>query len=237
MNRIFLIVGIAFVFGACENSEEFFNDLNGSPEVMIVVDEQADTFLSDSVKTSGEFGQFPFDFTLEVNDVNGNIEGVGIETVQGSPYLLVQFDSILIDLEVVNIDTEANSITMTGFFFEEGIHELKFIAVDEFAESDTATLSLNAFNNLRPVVVHSLEDNQLSSDLKTINLSESFDRDSEYGGDILTYHYLIDGNSTTSTDSNITWTFPGEGVYSASVFVTDNNFEVSETVSFNIEIN
>ncbi|MEM7299397.1 MAG: hypothetical protein AAF391_14160, partial [Bacteroidota bacterium] len=93
--RVFLI-GIVVLLG-CDETETFIVENNAKP-VIEFIDENNISFLQDSIKTSGLVGQFPRDFEVRISDVNGNISGVGVQPDSDAPYLLVQYDSILVDL-------------------------------------------------------------------------------------------------------------------------------------------
>lgn len=222
---------------ACDETDLFIEGQNTRPSISFIEGETESASLSDSIKVSGLVGQFPLEFTLSLKDMNGNLEGVDLFNDTENRYLLIQYDSILVDLELVKIDPVSNTINMTALVFDEGTQNIKFIAYDEFNDSDTATLVLKAFENAKPIVDVQIENDPLSDFIKVIDLSSSYDQDGKYGGYIKSYHYLINGQTFVTSTDELSYSFPERSTYGISVFVTDNNNEVSQTRSFNVTIN
>lgn len=221
---------------SCDTSSEYIDNLNVGPELLIVVDGESSDHVSDSVKTSGEVGQFEYEFDLVASDANDNLLGIGIDSGVDE-YLLIQYDSILIDIQIVDVNESENTIKLTGIFFNTGIHEINFIAADEFGVLSSATLELQVFENETPVIDYSIKTSSLSSDIREFDLSTSYDPDEKYGGGLISYHYLIDGVEYATTNNTLRHTFPGSGTYGVSLWVVDNNQVKSKTESFNLTIN
>ena len=237
MKNYFAFIVLVILLVSCDTSEEFLEGINNRPTISIATESETNSIIVDSVKTLGVIGQFPYEFELVVDDINGNISGIGISDDVTDPYLLIQYDSVLIDIEVAYVDPAENRIKMTAYFTSSGSQEISFIAVDDFNASDTSKLVLEAFDNMTPVVNYEVLVNSSVSDIKTIDLSGSFDRDSKYGGEIYSYNFNIDGNGyELFGKSTLHYSFPGAGTYKASVFVTDNNLETNETKVFEITI-
>ena len=232
------VIFLSFIYLiSCDETEVFIESQNNSPVISFIDGESEVSTLTDSIKVSGLVGQFPLNFRLSLKDINENLEGVDLFSDTDNRYLFIQYDSILVDLKLVDIDPVSNTIDMTALVFDEGTQNIKFIAYDQFNQTDTATLVLKGFENLKPSVSYQVGNDQLSDFIRVIDLSDSHDQDSKYGGFIKSYHYLINGQSFVTTTDNLSYSFPERSTYGVSVFVTDNNNEVSQTKSFNITIN
>ncbi|MEQ6169140.1 hypothetical protein AAOE16_18215 [Ekhidna sp. MALMAid0563] len=236
MKNIVILILLLSLF-ACDETDLYVESQNSKPSIAFVNGDQQSTTLTDSIKVSGLVGQFPLEFTLSLKDINENLEGVDLLNDSENRYLFIQYDSILVDLELVNIDPTTNTINMTALVFDEGTQNIKFIAYDKFNDTDTATLTLRGFENVKPVVRVDVGSDELSDFIRVIDLSSSYDQDSKYGGFIKSYHYLINGQSFVTTTDKLSYSFPERSTYGLSVFVTDNNNEVSQTRSFNVTIN
>ena len=222
---------------ACDNTEDLVQQRNDAPVIQILInDEPEGTFFEDSVKSSGLAGQFPFDFEVEINDENLNLSEVFINSALNSPFFLIQFDSILIDLRLVGVDEANNRVKLTAILFEPGIQEIRFTALDRLGRASEASLFLTVFENLTPVVRFQVSPYESSRFIRQIDLSSSFDQDSHFGGSIVSYHYVIDGREFAISQPLLLHPFPRPGSFPISVFVRDNNKAISTVQQFIISI-
>ncbi len=237
------VICLAIVI-SCDNTELFLEELNTGPAVGIVDVNNAATlhdFRADSVKKSSESGVFPYRFQLSVSDFNANIDQVAIvnnfrNAEASDGFLLFQYDTILVDLEVVGVDEATHIIDLEALVLGGSELTLTFISIDEFSESDTATLELTVFDNLLPEVNYEITED-ISGDLvRRIDLSTSFDQDAIYGGAISSYHWVIEGVEYSLNQDFILHPFPSSGTFDVTVFVTDNNRTQSAPKAFNIFI-
>lgn len=222
----------------CDNSELYLEQVNDLPSITIM--DQADTtqrhqVWTDSAKKSTvEFGLFPYQFQLYVEDFNSNIQVVDVrqdlisqeDSLNG--FLLFQYDTILIDVQVTSQNVKKQTIDIEVLAFDESMITLTFIAFDDFLRSDTCTLFLNVFDNASPVVEYEVKDDPLGEVIKNIDLSNSYDQDAAYGGRIISYHWIIEGSEFSLTRDFIQYSFPGSGSYNVQVYVVDNNSTQSQ---------
>ncbi len=222
--------------GACQNADQFIDGLNQSPFIFLHTGVESGIMIADSIKLSGDAGLFFYPVGIKIEDVNGNIELISIDTVENRPSLLVQSDSILVDVKLVEHDSKKDSIVLQVAIFSTGTYTIDFTIIDSFSRRNSASLELEVFENLAPIVSYIIRTDELSDDVRIIDLSSSYDQDSRFGGQIVLYNFVINGQLTASTESELRHPFPGPGIYPVTVFVTDNNIENSSKISFNIEI-
>lgn len=244
MNRVTLFLGVIITLWGCDNSERFLEALNDIPRIAIIDEDNATvdhSFWMDSAKVSSEVGLFPYRFRLSIEDFNQNIEIVNVEnevatendTLNG--FLLFQYDTILIDVEVVNIDHQNQLIDLEVLAFDESLLTISFIVIDAFMQSDTALLQLEVFDNLKPVVNFEIKADESGDLVRIIDLSNSYDGDAKYGGMISSYHWIIEGTEFSLTRDFIRFAFPDRGTFDVQVYTTDNNgaqsnFETIEVI-------
>ncbi len=231
-----LATAAMMTLSACDRDQEYIEGLNTAPQITLHTGFESGVQIEDSIKVSSKITLFWFSVGIKIEDINSNIKMVRMDTVQSGPLLLVQSDSILVDLQLVDPDSKQDSIVMKVAILAPGTHTVKFTIIDSFSRRDSATLELQAFENLLPVVEYRVKPSPLSDHIRIIDLSDSYDRDSRHGGGIVLYNFHLDGKELTSTESGLAYAFPTRGTYIAVVFVTDNNLENSVEKSFSITI-
>ena len=228
---------------SCSNSELFLEELNSAPTIGIIDSgsSQSHKVWSDSIKVSSEFGVFPYRFQLVVEDFNANIDEVRIvNTPESSDLstgtLLFQYDTLLIDLEVIGVDQSSNLIDLEVIALGGDDLTLTFLSMDAFGESDEAILELAVFDNLLPIVNFEIQEESSGALIRRIDLSSSFDQDAPYGGAINSYHWVLGGTEFRLSQDHILHAFPSSGTFDVTVFVTDNNGSQSESKTFEVFI-
>lgn len=109
------------------------------------------------------------------------------------------------------------------------------ITITDFLENKvTAELDLTVIDNWLPVVVVDVENIADVSPYEIeVDLSESYDQDKRFGGEVVNYHYRIIGQTTynlTTDLSSIRYIFQTGGQKSIRVRVQDNDGAWSEEV-------
>ena len=238
MMRKIIAIGFmsALLSTACDNSADFLGGVNQSPTITLYNLNESGNIIEDSIKLSGEVGLFFYEVGVKVNDVNGNINVVNIDSASNRPTLLVQGDSILIDSDLVEINQSGDSVILQIALFNIGQNDIEITVIDDFEQRSVANLTLQVFENLPPVARVDVLESELSNELRTIDLSESYDTDQDFGGAVIIYNYRLNGSEFSIGESSLNYSFPGTGVYPVEVFVMDNNLEASTTLSFNIII-
>ncbi|MEO1256409.1 MAG: hypothetical protein AAFY41_16200, partial [Bacteroidota bacterium] len=72
--------------------------------------------------------------------------------------------------------------------------------------------------------------------VRVIDLSNSYDGDADFGGQISSYHWLIEGTEFSLTRDFIRFSFPEEGRYDIEAYVTDNNGAQSDVETIEVVI-
>lgn len=236
--RNFIMICFLFVFGySCNTRDEFFDSLNKNPELeMITATGKVGRDLTDSLKMSGEYGLFFYDLKLVVSDINENIEGLTLNE-PFLPGLYIQNDTVLVDVELINVTKGVkDTLDVRIAIFQEGRQDVVFTLRDSFDQSVSAQLSVDVFENLSPVVNYEADESDLNDLVWEINLAESFDNDAAFGGEIISYTVIIEGQVNTKDNPLFRHTFSREGSYPISVYVTDNNEQQSLVKFFSIDL-
>lgn len=228
---------IALLAFACNGVEDMYEGINRAPVITIYTDKAEGIEIADSVKVSGTVGFFEFHLGLKIEDVNNNIKEVSINKADDDKQMLfIQSDSILVDVRLVDHNTDKDSISLSVSVLDFGTHKIDFQIQDDFGRQSVGSLQLVAFENLPPVVESSYEISSVNPNSAQIDLSGSYDQDYQFGGEILIYTFLIEGNEITKTTPVLNHTFPGPGNYSITVYVSDNNGIQSTPEIFKIPI-
>ena len=109
-----------------------------------------------------------------------------------------------------------------------GQHNLVLRFIDPYSKETTCKLSLNVFWNLKPVAVF---EYSISSNILSIDASESYDQDSEYGGSIVDYKFLLDGNEFILQTPYFNQNIDPEKIHIIKLQVRDNDAEWSALIS------
>lgn len=222
---------------SCNTRDDFFDSLNKDPELEIITSTgKSGADLSDSLKMSGDYGLFFYDLKLVVSDINENIEGLTLND-PFLPSLYIQNDTILVDVELVNVTKGIkDTLDLRVIVFQEGRQDVVFTLTDSFQQSVSAQLRIDVFENLPPVVNYEADESDLNDRVWEIDLSGSFDRDADFGGEIISYTVIIEGQVRTKNNPFFRHTFSREGSYPISVYVTDNNEQQSLVKFFSIDL-
>ena len=139
--------------------------------------------------------------------------------------------------------TEVNGLengehTMSYYANNSGNLQVLFNLLDSYGKESVGTLNLKCFENLLPVA--RLDVNLLGAfspyEYK-IDGTESYDRDTEFGGGILHYQFIIDSDTTLYPNAKMNYIFPGPGSYVVGLRVMDNDSAWSQSSEINYNVN
>jgi hypothetical protein len=119
-----------------------------------------------------------------------------------------------------------------------GSYQVVFKVTDSKSNSDEASVTITAFDNLLPVASFSVSYSDKTSDKHSFKLdaSKSFDRDAKFGGKIISYSWFV--NNQFPTNSNpVLYTTLQNGTYLIGMGVTDNDYGVSKIYSILLVVN
>lgn len=194
---------------SCDNSIDYFRNINQAPLILVYKDGQELTELNDSIKID-----YSRSYEYSVNDE----EIVELRVLEPSEGLAVTIDK--------------KEFTLTAL--QQGVHQVVVGSKDGFGELAVFPIHIVVYHNLLPVCkmgVVSIGRLEIE-----IDLSKSYDRDAHFGGQIIRYEYDIDGYSFLSTFNQIHHIFGSGGIKNISARVQDNNNEWSPWVTVTIDI-
>lgn len=227
-----------------DNTEDVIADRNSPPLIDILArGDNHGNHLLDTTKTSGLAGQFPLKFSIKVQDVNANLNSIPLDNFPIAEAFSIQFDSLLVDAEVLEVNQEADSmiIKFEMIFTEPGDFQIYFRVKDDFnnlnGSSVDATVEVHVFDNWTPVLNWDIATSEVYTWVREFDLSDSFDLDQKYGGKINSYLFFIDQHRYEIAISNLQFGFPKPGEYPIRLGVKDNNRDstISEIIIIRIE--
>ena len=221
-NRL-LIIGL-LVFVSCDTTEDWFvEEVNDQPRISFTFLDNDIENVVDSIKYSNRIRESYF-VNVTVKDPEFNIDFVYFDLISGQGDVVSggNYTNAFIDPEdevqgKYSFEFRANGL---------GIHEILIIAQDTFGESDSVSVKLTAFDNLAPVAKLDAKLVGILSRLEyVLDASNSYDRDSGFGGEIVEYEYSINSQVIIrgKEEERLTHIFSEEGVAVLSLRVKDND--------------
>jgi len=207
--RIKYIAGIlllVFLHFSCEQPKDYFDRNNNDPKV--------------SLKTSTGYSP-------ELSDLHKLSSRTNYECI--FKYIDDQsFESLEVDFISGNGSWKSED---SSFFYlpdTTGQHNLVLRFLDPYSKETTCKLALNVFWNLKPVAVF---EYSISNNILSIDASESYDQDSEYGGKIIDYKFVLDGNEFFLSSPQFNQNIDPEKIHIIKLQVRDNDGEWSTLIS------
>jgi hypothetical protein len=221
-----IVCSLAFYLYGCNTYDDYVLMRNSEPIITLASGSDAGQFIQDSVKLSNAEQVFVTEIEVRYEDINNNISRLEIASLTEDVFI-IQEDTILIDEFIIIESTRLDTVKLEFLSFATGIKELSFTLIDHFQEHHEASIQLVVFDNIIPVV---MESHNIDNETKIIdfNLSASFDPDSIYGGEVLLYELIFNGQTFEKTEPTMQVVYSDDQiVYDYSVRVMDNNFEYS----------
>lgn len=222
---------LAVFFYCCSDRKDAILDFNSPPSLSLIdsLGHPTDT-LTDSVRYSENPPAF-YNLKLRMADADQNIWRCRVELDSGRVSGFYQgkelaLPSIRVDQEEVELSISPKQI---------GLNEIRFIAEDRFNQTAQVTLNLFVFENLRPVA--RLESRAISQFEYEFSAANSYDQDARFGGKVIGYEFMIDGQTFTTPSRTARHIFSGAGTYIVRLRVLDNNSEFSQETEERIVIN
>lgn len=212
MIRYFSIamVACALALSSCDDSEDFFLSMNENPTLTVLSHGSALEQFNDSIKVG-----FPLSFDYSIEDE----ENVGLFVIEGNSN--------------VNVEILDNRFLVHGV--SSGSYNIKVGCTDSFGGTVEFPLNVKVFVNLKPVcnmAIYTFTGREIE-----LNLADSFDRDSRFGGEITLYEYDFNGYGFTSGSDKVRHVFASEGQKRVRARVQDNNNEWSDWIEAYVSIN
>ena len=128
------------------------------------------------------------------------------------------------------MDNASNEESDTHIFTQPGQYTVMLTVTDDFGQTGQATVVINALAaNVPPTVQLTASPSSGSAPLIVNFMANATDDD----GDTLSYLWDF-GDGSSSTDANPVHEFTQEGNYEVTVTVSDNNFEVQNTIQITV---
>lgn len=231
MKRYLIILSAALA--ACGETEDFINNINEAPQINFTANSEL-PLLTDSIKISLKSSQKKYSISLGVTDKNDNIKSVRYEQLSGVGELR-QAGVVIVD---DNINIESDQLEFDYFPINTGTHKIRLTVTDEFDQSSSVSIELEAFDNLRPVAAFSVAKIGQRNKLEyAIIANESYDRDAKFGGNVDEYEYRYLDKISPTFKSSIPVIFPESKVYRIGLRVKDNDGVWSALTERDVQIN
>lgn len=200
MRKTAVLLMSIIIYTSCNETTDYFLELNQPPKTHIIINNQVDSIgYKDSIKIEGN----PILFEIEIEDEE-NLE----------PY--ISYDTT--KLEITHNEQYDNyQIRAIG----EGKSTVEYQVTDAFNETISYKMELVSFKNLLPEC--NFEVSKQDQYTIKVDATDSFDRDSKFGGYIEEYEYNLNGYEFTTNRSEIYYTFGTTGNKNIKVRVKDNN--------------
>lgn len=232
-NRKLIITAIIFncIFTGCDQQIDALHRLNKSTNIEYYTLSKArweeamnSAVIIDTGKVSSEMalGRV-YSASIRLKNKNGNYVSALIENLsEGQLYI----NSMLID----QIDLNEDSVNLTYGSKNAGVHKFRIRAWDSFSEESSFEFSLLLRANISPVAKLDISRiSQVHHNEFQLDASGSYDRDDRYGGDIISYQFLINDVVINSQRKIIKHIFKA-GDTVVRVRVQDNDGEYSDFV-------
>lgn len=222
LNKIAMFALITML-ASCGNRKVKIADMSPTP-IMSITDLKGNPIVRDSIKMTLKTSNKKYSSFI-INLVgNSGKTNLKVTTINTSGSVLVDGKSGDIDITsgIHTVNYTPQNITGTSLIVLE--------AKDEYEKYSTGKIEIITFENLDPVGSMKVTPSGVFSSREYIlDASGSYDRDSKYGGTIISYIFTINGKSFETVDGSPTasWIFGGPGKYNISVTVKDNDNETS----------
>jgi hypothetical protein len=206
MKKIILLSSVicAILIISCNNRDDYFYNITSGP-VLEVYNPVSQSLTTGNFSDSAKIGvMYSTNFTMSAQ----TSASVTANELQGSDSLGVTGDKIYIMPK------------------SEGLSKIAITATDKLSKTSSVNLDLTVFRNLLPIVVFTATQVQggLSPYEINIDASQSYDKDSKWGGRVVAYKFKINTNYDVTTPlSSIRYIFDSAGQKEITVSVQDNN--------------
>lgn len=225
MKKIPLItIILSILLFSCDKREDFFKELNEAPSLQINSKDNVGTnhsSFTDNIVDSFKLSQGSYTINVAAADENKNLKiNMFVSPTTGNSLInnlsapIVNGDNEEINGQVLLNATQANT------------YIINFTAIDKFETETTAQAKVIIFNNLPPVIptlVITLDPNLNQYEHK-FDASSAFDQDAKFGGQIVSYNWVVDNAYNVNTEFNIIqYIFPSSGTYQIKIRCQDND--------------
>lgn len=234
LSYLIILLSVIGVF-SCDTRDAVFEDNNEAPTLYFSTEVGEVATVDDTLKISIKSTTKELDVRLNLSDIDDNVSTLKYEIITGN--VTITQDGVEI---AGDIDFDLTFIDLVVTPSQIGTNIIEFTATDDFDQTSTITLTLEAFTNYTPIAVlpSTLPKVAVNDDLEyTLDASGSYDQDAPFGGGVQAYKYTVEGNTFTSNSHSKPWVFSKSGNYEVKLQVMDSDGvwsdEVSEVYSIN----
>lgn len=220
------LIVIFLLFVSCDKRKDFYNEINTPVNTVLTLlnphsnqtAEVTGNVIVDSLKSG-------FTYKFKINSVDENIlitmsfGGDGNINLNGQG-----FSSGQIETGTHNFEWSPSSI---------GWHNFTITITDSYNISTEYEFNIFVFNNKLPYTTWELEHVGNLNPLEKRIVVSGQDADEIYGGGILYYQYIINGDTTNYPGNVFYYIFPSPGNYLIGVRAMDNNNEWGNQIVIN----
>lgn len=224
--RIIGIVALLTLTYSCDKRSDYFGD-NNEPaglnfQLLNSHSGTTSTLNGDNLIDTLKLGQ-EYKMNLTINDEAPSVtvlfSGQGNLTVDGSSFTSGQLSN-------GNHQVNWNVVAPGTYQFDISI-------TDNYGVSSVRHFKIVVFDNKVPYTYWVLNDVGALNSLEKEIVVSGYDQDEIYGGSILYYQYIINGDTTNNPYNHLNYIFPSAGNYFISVRAMDSNWEWGNEISIN----
>lgn len=119
-----------------------------------------------------------------------------------------------------------------------GMNDFEYSVIDRFGKESAVQIQIECFDNLPPVARFDVNPLLVNSPYEyEIDGTESFDRDSKFGGTVNYYRLIIDNDTMFQPQPIFRYFFPSAGTYTIAMDVLDNDsvYSAKKEISYNVQ--
>lgn len=226
--QITCLIVFGLVIGSCDKREDYFLLNNENIKGGVVLNNSHSVFSSsingnnviDTIKLNN-----PFKFSMFLEDENDyvNMNWIG----DGS----LKFNSSNLPKSVLNSIPTGVIHNFEWDIDSVGTYSFELVFIDAYDKETSYTFTVVVFDNRKPDISWTLTNVGDLDDYDYQFYVEGIDGDALWGGSILYYEFVINGDTTYYPWHDMGYVFPGAGNYFISVRCMDSDNEWSNTVT------
>ncbi len=248
MKKIILLLAITTLLSCFKTQQEYELSLNTNPTIQIMYPYSSykqGIVVLDSIKN--KIGT-NLNYLLQANEQDKQNPVFSIASNKPIGYSIDNNSTSVSSIQELTTDFVSNTKVVKGntnqylhfgvsSLLQEGLRTVTMLYEDELGGRDTAMLQLYVFNNLAPIANFTVYKPTGQSE-HTLDATSSIDADSKFGGHIVQYTWIIDGNELSSPSPTYPYYFNTGGIPTTKTIqlkVTDDE-GLTSTLTQNIII-
>ena len=119
-----------------------------------------------------------------------------------------------------------------------GSNNFEYSVIDRYGKESKVQIEIECFDNLPPVANFVVINTPINSPYQyKIDGTDSYDRESKFGGTVNYYRLIIDNDTMFQPQPIFTYFFPSAGNYTIAMDVLDNDsiYSAKKEISYNVQ--